>query len=141
MIFKNFSTKKFSELYLRHEYVFAFCFVLIWQVYLICQSQATLSETDNFTHALRLADFISSGSWAETMYMHDNWPFGQMLHFTRITDMFLFAASLPFLPFTDVKQAVFYGCFLYQPLIAGLSAAGLIWAGKAFSVRLCGSWP
>ena len=132
MIFKNLSAKKFFGLYLRHEYVFAVCFVLIWQVYLICQSQATLSETDNFTHALRLADFISSGSWAETMYMHDNWPFGQMLHFTRITDMFLFATSLPFLPFTDVKQAVFYGCFLYQPLIAGLSAAGLIWAGKAF---------
>lgn len=132
LIFKDFSAKKFFEFYLRHEYVFAVCFVLIWQVYLICRSQATLSETDNFTHALRLVDFISSGSWAEIMYMHDNYPFGQMLHFTRITDMFLFAASLPFLPFTDVKQAVFYGCFLYQPLIAGLSAAGLIWAEKAF---------
>lgn len=132
LIFKDFLIKKFFGFYLRHEYVFAVCFVLIWQVYLICQSQATLSETDNFTHALRLVDFISSGSWAEIMYMHDNYPFGQMLHFTRITDMFLFAASLPFLPFTDVKQAVFYGCFLYQPLIAGLSAAGLIWAGKAF---------
>lgn len=132
LIFKDFSVKKLFEFYLRHEYVFAVGFVLTWQICLICYSQATLSETDNFTHALRLVDFIQSGSWTEIMYMHDNWPFGQMLHFTRITDMFLFAASLPFLPFTDVKNAVFYGCFLYQPLIAGLSAAGLIWAGKAF---------
>lgn len=132
MIFHDFSTKKLAGFYLKNEYVFAICFILIWQIYLICQSQATLSETDNFTHAMRLIDFIQSGSWAEIMYMHDNYPFGQMLHFTRIADMFLFAASLPFLPFTDVKQAVFYGCFLYQPLIAGLSAAGLIWAGKAF---------
>ena len=132
LIFKNFSVKKIPDFYLRHEYVFAVCFVLIWQLYLICQSLPTLSETDNFTHALRLVDFIQSGSWAEIMYMHDNYPFGQILHFTRLTDMFLFAASLPFLPFTDVKQAVFLGCFLYQPLLAGLSAGALIWAGKAF---------
>ncbi len=132
MIFKKFPAKKSPDFYIRYEYVFAVCFILIWQIYLICHSQATLMETDNFTHAMRLTDFIKTGSWAEIMYMHDNHPFGQMLHFTRITDMFLLTASLPFLPFTDVKQAVFFGCFLYQPLIAGLSAAGLIWAGRAF---------
>ena len=115
-----------------YDYIFSVFTVLLWQSYLILTSDGNLMETDNFTHALRLIDFIKSGSWAETMYMHDNYPFGQMLHFTRATDIVLFLTSLPFLAFMPVKQAVLYGCFLYQPVIAALSAVALIWAGRAF---------
>ena len=132
MISKKTPFKNLTDFYLKHEYCLVVLFILIWQFYLISRSKPTLSESDPFTHALRLVDFIQSGVWTEIKYMHDNYPFGQILHFTRITDMFLFLTSLPFLPFTDIKQAVFYGCFLYQPLMAALSAAGLIWAGKAF---------
>ena len=123
--------KKFPEFYAKHEYAFVCFFILAWQVFLICLSKPILSETDNFTHALRVVDFIRSGSWTEIMYMHDNYPFGQILHFTRAMDMVLYACSLPFLPFTDVQQAVLYGCFLYQTVIAVLSATALIWTGKA----------
>jgi len=79
---------------------------------------------------------IQSGSWQEILYRHDNCPFGQMLHFTRITDMFLFLTTLPFRPFMDLKQAIVFGGFLYNPLIACLSAVALIWAGRTFLTPL-----
>lgn len=106
--------------------------MLLWQAVLVFISKGILVETDNYTHAMRLMDFIQSGSWREILYRHDNCPFGQMLHFTRITDMFLYLTTLPFLPFMELKKAILSGCFLYNPLIACLSAAALIWAGKAF---------
>ncbi|MBR1777677.1 MAG: hypothetical protein IJ752_03720 [Alphaproteobacteria bacterium] len=97
-----------------------------------CRFQRPFFGTDNYTHAMRLLDFIQSGSWQEIMYRHDNCPFGQMLHFTRFTDMVLYLTALPFLPFMEVKRAVLFGGFLYNPVIACLSAAALIWAGKSF---------
>ncbi|MBR1945742.1 MAG: hypothetical protein IJ846_05590 [Alphaproteobacteria bacterium] len=123
---------RISDFYVKHEYSFVLTFVLIWQVVLLFASNGLFVETDNYTHALRLMDMIQSGSWQEILYRHDNCPFGQMLHFTRITDMFLFLTTLPFRPFMDLKQAIVFGGFLYNPLMACLSAAGLIWVGRPF---------
>lgn len=95
-------------------------------------SNGLFLETDNYTHAMRLEDLIQSGSWREIMYMHDNCPYGQMLHFTRITDMFLYLTSLPFLLFMSVRQAVLFGGFLYNPFIACLTTVALIWAGRSY---------
>ena len=123
---------RFSSFYVRYEYIVVLFFILIWQAVLLLTSDGRLMETDSYTHALRLSDFIQSGSWRETLYRHDNCPYGQILHFTRFTDMFLYVTTMPFLPFTELKKAVLYGCFLYNPVIACLSAVTLIWAGKAF---------
>ena len=116
----------------RHEYAVVLFFILIWQAVLLYTSDGRFVETDNYTHALRLMDFIQSGSWKEILYRHDNCPFGQMLHFTRIMDMFLYVMTLPFLPFMELKRAILFGGFLYNPVMACLSAAALIWAGRAF---------
>ena len=106
---RRFSFDSLSSFYIKHEYAFVLFFVLIWQLSLIAVSGNRFLETDNYTHALRLMDFIQSGSWREILYLHDNCPFGQILHFTRLTDMFLFVTTLPFLPFFELKQAVLYG--------------------------------
>ena len=118
--------------YVKHEYAVVLFFVIIWQAVLLCASNGRFLETDNYTHALRLMDFIQSGSWNEILYRHDNCPFGQNLHFTRIMDMFLYVMTLPFLPFMELKRAILFGGFLYNPVMACLSAVALIWAGRAF---------
>ena len=123
---------RISAIYTKHEYSFVLAFILIWQIVLLATSNGLFVETDNYTHALRLMDMIETGSWQEILYRHDNCPFGQMLHFTRITDMCLFLTTLPFRPFMELKQAIVFGGFLYNPLMACLSAAGLIWAGRTF---------
>ena len=134
MISKIFN--RIAALYTKHEYSFVLGFVLIWQTVLLATANGKFVETDSYTHALRLMDMIESGSWQEILYRHDNCPFGQMLHFTRITDMFLFLTVLPFRPFMELKQAIVFGGFLYNPLIACLSAVALIWAGRTFLTPL-----
>ena len=121
-----------KSFYLKYEYFIVLLFVLIWQTTLIFVSDGFFIEIDSYTHALRLMDFIQSGSWQEILYRHDNCPFGQMLHFSRITDMFLYLTTLPFLPFMELKQAILFGGFLYNPLIACLTAVALIWSGRSF---------
>lgn len=121
-----------SDFYKKHERLFAFLFILTAYIFVFPQRPAVYTDTDNYTHALRLADMLKSGKWAETLYMHDNYPFGQVLHFTRITDIFWLICTLPFLPFMPLKQAVFYGGILYQPVIAVLTVSALLWAARPF---------
>ena len=132
MTFKYFFKETVPSFYIRHEYAVVLFFVLVSQTVLLCVSNGDFLDTDSYTHALRLMDFIQSGSWRETLYMHDNCPFGQVLPYTRITDMFLYVTTLPFLPFMELKQAVLFGGFLYNPVIACLSAVALIWSGRSF---------
>ena len=127
-----FNKNTLTVFYAKHEYAAILFFVIIWQAVLLCTSNGRFVETDNYTHALRLMDFIQSGSWNEILYRHDNCPFGQNLHFTRIMDMFLYVMTLPFLPFMELKRAILFGGFLYNPVMACLSAVALIWAGRAF---------
>ena len=129
---KLFSSDGLSNSYSRYEYLIIPSLMLLLQLFILPSSNGLFVETDNYAHALRLLDFIQSGSWKETLYRHDNCPFGQMLHFTRITDMFLYLTALPFLPFVELKKAIFFGGFLFNPVIACMTAAAFIWAGRAF---------
>ncbi|MBO4520129.1 MAG: hypothetical protein J5787_02875 [Alphaproteobacteria bacterium] len=106
-------------------------FVLITQLVVLPHLRPSFyPDTDNYTHAVRILDLLSSRSWAEIPYMHTNYPFGEILHFTRVTDVFWLFFSLPLFPFLPVKEAVFWGGFLYQIGVLMLSAAALVWALK-----------
>lgn len=116
--------------YKKHEYLFASLFVLITQLIVLPELNTRYPDTDNYTHARRVLDLIQSGAWAETPYMHTNYPFGEILHFTRITDVFWLFFSLPAFLFFSMKDAVYWGGYIYQTGILVLSAVALIWALK-----------
>ena len=119
--------------YKKHEYLFAGLFVLISQLAVLPTLSTHYPDTDNYTHARRVLDLIQSGVWAETPYMHSNYPFGEILHFTRITDVFWLFFSLPAFLFFPVKEAVYWGGYIYQTGVLVLSALALIWALKPFT--------
>lgn len=121
-----------AEFYKKHENIFIFFLALIPQLAVFLFWDGRYQDTDSYTHALRAADLLASGGWAETPFMHDNYPFGQILHFTRIADVFWLICSLLFLPFLPMKQAVFYGGLLYQPIMMVSCAFALLWAMKPY---------
>lgn len=121
-----------ADYYKKHENILIFFLVLIPQLSLFLFWDGQYQDTDSYTHALRAADLLASGVWAETLFMHDNYPFGQMLHFTRIADVFWLVCSLPFLVFLPLKQAVFFGGLLYQPVMTAACAFALLWAMKPY---------
>lgn len=114
--------------YKKHEYLFIIAFVLFSQLAVFPYLHDRYPDTDNYTHARRVLDFITTGVWAETPYMYSNYPFGEILHFTRITDIFWIIFSAPLFLFFPVKQAVFWGGFAYQGAVLVLSAVALVWA-------------
>lgn len=74
-------------------------------------------DTDNYFHALRVYDMFESGKFAEKVFPFSNYPFGEVLHWTRALDIFWGILTLPFLKFYDLKEAVFYGGMLVAPLL------------------------
>ncbi len=127
--------------YKKYEYLFISVFVLISQLVVLPELSDRYPDTDNYTHARRVLDLILNRNWAETPYMHTNYPFGEILHFTRITDIFWLFFSLPAFLFFPLKEAVFWGGYIFQIGTLILSAVALVWGLKPIAgpiLRLIG---
>lgn len=118
--------------YKKHETVLSAVFFLVPYFLLFYCWDGLYRDTDNYTHARRLLDFLESGVWAERPFMHSNFPNGEILNFTRIMDLFWLIFSVPFLPFLPLKEAVYYGGVFMQPCAAILTAWALIRALKPY---------
>ena len=84
-------------------------------------------DTDPYTRALRLIDLLNDFQFYEKIFPYSNYPFGDILHFTRINDFIWLALSSPFLLFLPIKEAVFYGGMLFSPLFLFLSTITIFW--------------
>lgn len=118
--------------YKKHETMLAAVFFVVPYFLLFYCWDGLYRDTDNYTHAVRMLDFVESGVWAERPFIHSNYPAGEILNFTRIMDLFWLIFSLPFLVFLPVKEAVYYGGVLMQPCAAVLTAWALIRALKPY---------
>lgn len=124
-----------SSLKQNWDYTLTISLFILWQFFTIVHSAPCYIDTDTYTHALRLMDLIQSKNWAETPFLHNNYPFGEILHYTRIMDIFFLITTLPFLPFLTVKNAVFWGGFFTIPFVGLLSTIVLIKIGRIFGSK------
>lgn len=118
--------------YVKHEFFLIF---LIFFAFTAVQAIAMLplyDDTDCYTHALRVVEFLQNGVWRETVFPYYNHPFGDISVFTRFLDVLWTVCSLPFLPFMDLKDAVYYGGCAMQVFLTAASAVGLAWAVRPF---------
>lgn len=90
------------------------------------------TDTDCYTRALRIIDWLEEYQWSEKIFPYFNPPQGFVLHFTRICDVIWLALSAPFLPFMPLKDAVFYGGLAFSPLFMALSLAVIFWGIKPY---------
>ena len=79
------------------------------------------SDTDPYTRALRIFDWLNDFQWAEKVFPFSNPPDGEILHFTRIADLIWTVFTLPFLFFYPLKDSVFYGGMFFSPFFFFLS--------------------
>lgn len=89
-------------------------------------------DTDCYTHAERLIYWLQNFSWYEQIYPFGNYPFGEVLHFTRLLDIIWAGLALPFMPFFSLKDAVFYSGMLLSPLCLILSLITIFWGLKPY---------
>lgn len=115
------------KIYEKYEKLFLLIFFLTPYFLLFSFWDGLYRDSDNYTHAIRVLDFLQSGTWAEQPFIHSNYPKGEILNFTRIIDVIWVFFALPFLPFFSLKDSVFYAGLLMQPSLAVLTA----WAVNA----------
>ncbi len=87
-------------------------------------------DTDCYTHATRIIYWLQNFSWYEQIYPFGNYPFGEVLHFTRLFDIIWTALALPFMPFFSLKDAIFYSGMALSPLCLALSLITVFWGLK-----------
>lgn len=89
-------------------------------------------DTDCYTRALRITDWLQNFQWKEKIFPFTNHPYGFVLHFTRISDIIWLIFTLPFIPFMALKEAVFYGGFFFSPFFLYLTLVSVLWGIKPY---------
>lgn len=91
-------------------------------------------DSDNYFHALRVMLLMKNPTFGEQIFPYTNYPFGEVLHWTRALGIFLILFTLPFLKIFPLKTAVFYGGLLVAPFF-GLSGGYFLILGCRLFLR------
>ena len=129
--------EKFFKSFYKHYIFWIFAFTAVYTaLYMILfrLEAGTLfyMDTDPYTRALRILDWLNNFQWSEKIFPYGNPPDGFVLHFTRICDVIWVFLSLPFMLFMPLKEAIFYGGIIFSPLFYALSLSSLFWALRLY---------
>jgi len=93
-------------------------------------------DSDCYTRALRIVDWLQNFNWQEKIFPYTNYPDGFVLHFTRICDVIWLFFALPFMLFMPLKDAIFYGGFLFSPFFMALTLITVLWGIKPYIEKI-----
>lgn len=135
-IFNN-SLKQIGQDFWRHYALWTLLFtawatILCAALFYSYKNEFFYIDTDCYTRALRIVDWLQNFTWAEKIFPFTNYPDGFVLHFTRINDVVWLLFSLPFMPFLPLKEAVFYGGFFFSPFFLYLTLVSVLWGVKPY---------
>ena len=74
-------------------------------------------DTDNYMRAIRLHNLILNPSFFEQIIHQTNYPFGEINHWTRPMDILWLFCTTPFLWLSDIKEAIFFGGIILNPIL------------------------
>ncbi|MCM1323861.1 MAG: hypothetical protein NC218_06840 [Acetobacter sp.] len=90
----------------------------------------TYKDSDNYFHVLRVMGLIENPTYWEQVFFYTNYPFGEILHWTRALDIFLLGFTLPLLSIFPLKTAAFYGGLLVTPFLGVCAVYFLLRGGR-----------
>ena len=113
--------------YKKYEYLIVALLVAVPYIYAAPFWDGNYRDTDCYIHAWRTYDLMLNKNWAEEILMKSNYPFGEVIHYTRLMDVMWLLLALPLTLFYSLKDAVFNAGLIFQPLIAIMSACAIVW--------------
>lgn len=129
----NDSSLQIDEHYLLWTVVLSLVFSLsVFAAFYYITHDIFYIDTDNYTLALRIIDWLQNFQWSEKMFPYYNPPHGYILCWSRLCDLIWGFLALPFLLFLPVKEAVFYSGFLFSPLFMALTMMTIMWGIKPY---------
>lgn len=98
----------------------------------------TFTDSDGYMHALRLHHWLINPSFYEQLINESNYPFGEILHWTRPFDIIWLINTIPFLFLTQSKDIVFMAGAFTAPWLGVLTAIALVYGlRRLFNPYLC----
>ena len=95
------------------------------------------NDADGYMRALRIWHWLLNPSFWEQPLWESDYPFGEVLHWTRPMDILWLVNTLPFLGLDSLKDAVFLGGAFISPWLHVLSAVVLAYGlRRRFNVYL-----
>ena len=120
------------EIYRKYEYLFISILIIILFGASYSAWNGDYKDTDNFMRAIRIIDFIEGGSWKEALFIHSNYPLGEVLHWTRPVDILWLIISFPFMLFMPLRDAIYCGGAIFSPIIGFISSLVLLWGLRPY---------
>lgn len=95
------------------------------------------SDADGYMRALRVSHWLTNPSFFEQPVYESNYPFGEILHWTRPMDILWSVLAIPFLNAYALKDAVFIAGIFLSPLLEVLTAVTIAYGlARRFNVYL-----
>lgn len=123
--------KKEPVLSIPHLLAFAVLWALVQLVFLLVLNPEVLRgaqiDTDGYMRLVRVRLLLEHGAWFDGSIPRSNWPFGEVMHWTRPLDVLIVMISLPFQPFMSSDAAVAVAGALSSALCHFAACVGTAW--------------
>mgnify|MGYP007069937696 CR=1 FL=1 len=125
------AVKKISRFLSRNIYfiALAICFMTVFLTNFE-RWTGIYSDADGYMRAIRLKQWIQNFSFWEQPIPQSNYPYGDVLHWTRPMDILWLLCYLPFSFIYPLKDAIFIGGAFLSPMIQIFCALALIYGLK-----------
>ena len=100
----------------------------------------TYTDADGYMRALRIYHWVLNPTFWEQPISESNYPFGEIIHWTRPMDIIWLINTLPYMlmGINDLKELIFLGGALLSPWLYVLSSIALIYGlRRRFNIYLC----
>ncbi len=114
----------------KHIYIL-FAFITIISLLKIGFFSHQYNDADSYMRLIRIKNWLENPTFFEQPIPQSNYPYGDILHWTRPMDILWLVCSLPFMYVFPLKDALFAGGHLVSPIANIFGVFALIYGLKA----------
>lgn len=85
-------------------------------------------DSDCYMRMVRVEQLYTTHNWYDTSIHRSNWPYGELLHWSRLFDIILIAGALIGRAFAGFKASLFWWGMYIGPILSVASLAVILWA-------------
>ena len=125
--------------FLRNHLFLIVATIAVWCCFfdLLAHWDGTYRDADGYMRALRLHHWLLNPTFWEQPILESNYPFGEILHWTRPMDILWSLFTLPFLHLGNLKDSIFISGAFLSPTLGVLTVITLAYGlRRQFNVYL-----
>lgn len=84
-------------------------------------------DGDGYIRLVRVEHLLTTGSWYDSVIPRSNWPYGEVIHWSRPLDLLMAALALPFMTFLSIEGAIAVAGGVVSALLHGLLCVSGVW--------------